>query len=258
VRRLEAPDGPAELHPARHVLGGHAQRAVRDADLQSAKPRDREVDAAREVGRGRGAAQDVFLGDRGAVEFDAEPRLAVRGLLAFERHAGDVGVEQEHAELSSRIPRRHHDARREVRDRHRGLHAVQAIARAIGAGERRGSRRIVAQRLLEPAREEHLARGDPRQPALLLRLRAELSQRKGAERQHGPQRNRGHSPSRLLEQHTQPEQPEAASAHGIRERRADQVGLRELRPEIGVDAHVADLDLLQPVGGRAVLEDLPR
>jgi len=106
--------------------------------------------------------------------------------------------------------------------------------------------------------EEGLARDHPGQPLALLRGRAELRQRKRAEREHGEVGHRRDRAADLLEQETLLEEAEAAAPELLRQACADQVRVGERAPQLAVHALGARLDLLGALVRGLVTEDLAR
>ncbi len=108
---------------------------------------------------------------------------------------------------------------------------------------------------LEGTGEHGVATGDARQPLGLLLVRPELGDRE--RRGHGREEGHGrHDPALLLEDEAQLDHTEATAAVRFRKADPEQLGLRQVDPQLAVEALLAGLDRFDPLHGRATLEDL--
>src|SRR5262249_40208594 len=184
---------------------------------------------------------------------ERQPRLllAVGCDLALERHPRGGGLDEKHTDLSGARARRDEHRGGEMRGRDAVLHPVEAPAGPVAyrAGHRR--RRILRRQLDQPRGEDRLARRDRCQPALALRIGAELGERQ-------PRGPGGHRRSNLLEQETELRQAEAAAARALRQSHAEQVRLGERGPQLAVEPVAVALDQLQPLVRGVILTDRAR
>ena len=206
----------------------------------------------------RELAEQVVRSDANRGERELRVALVVGRVLRHERDAGRGGIDQERRHVSIGAARGHEDALREVRGRDADLHAVEHEAVARRAERRRRTRRLFIGRFEQRCAEDQLAAHDAREPAPLLRLAAEARDRERPHHQRGERRDLRHRAAELLEQQAGGEEAEVAAAEGLGQAHAEQVGARELAPQLEIDAVGARLDLLQPLVRAAILEDLAR
>ena len=253
---LEAADRPAELLAFGGVGGGHAQRTLRDAELDRAQPDKRAgIERLEDLGCRRRAAGPS---DDGTVQDDVGVRLAVGRHGGSNLDAVGVGVERKTptspsssvagtsivwaswaAGTSSLVP-----SRRQPSPSRRAV-----VAGAVGS-ERPGSVR---------SRGEKCAAVDDVGEVALLLCRRRRSGRWCRRRAAGwrrPAPARRSSPPRR--EARQLEEAVAAAADVLGQRDSEQVGGREFAPERSVVAHVAGFELGEVLGCGAVLEELAR
>ena len=206
--------------------------------------------------RTRAPASGVPSGSpRRAVQVQVGLDLPVGGDGALELDARAVRVDEEDADAVGRHGRDEHTGR-DVRGGHRHLRPVESPGAAVRP--RGGGRvhRVVHAGLGERGRQHHVTAGDAGQPRVALRLRPPLGDGERAARHRGPQRDRRHDPTLLLEHEAELEHAEPAAADVVGQAQPEEVRVGELRPQRTVDALVARLDGLHALHRGGALEDL--
>src|SRR5262249_15629787 len=128
---------------------------------------------------------------------------------------------------------------------------------ALRGGPRQQRRQLVA--VLDQRRgEEERAVADPRQDALTLREATERVDRHRRPDDRGEIGQRGHRAPDLLEHQAGLEETQAASAHVLGERHAEESGVGQPLPFVGADAVVGGLDRAQPLARQRFAQDLQR
>ena len=149
-----------------------------------------------------------------------------------------------------------------LRDRaggHAELGAAQRPARAVGRRAWWSGRWASPPSSWSAAREHELARGDARQQRPLLLGAAELRDRQRAEQRGLEQRDRRRAASGFFEDQRELEEAEPAAAVRLGQRDAEQARLRELPPQLAVEARRAGaLERALALVARALGEDLAR
>ncbi len=135
---------------------------------------------------------------------------------------------------------------------------VQGPAFPVALGPHRREVAGAGRHLGQRGRQADVAGHDAREPAGLLFGRAEVRQRKGAEDGRGPQRDRRHGATLLLEHEAQLGQPQTRATVCLGHSQAEEVGPGELRPQGRVEAVVGLLDLRHALDERHALEDRRR
>jgi hypothetical protein len=184
--------------------------------------------------------------------------LAIGRPLRFDGHALAASFDQEEAGLSTGSSCGDEHGVGDLCGRHEDLLAGEAEAVAIGPGLALGACAVVASGFVQRGRENDLAPGYGRQPALLLGVAAEALDGQRPEGQRRQQRYRGHTPPDFLEQDAQREEAHAVAAVGLTDGDPEQVGLGELAPQIVVEDGLFGLQLLDSVVAGEVREDLAR
>ncbi len=245
---LERRQRPAELLALRRVVGGHAQRALRHADLRRAQPDERAI---QHPPRARGARRPASC-SAGA---PAKARCATfdRSVVAATVRStpGPAGSTRNTPSSPSPV-----DA---------GTRTRSATWAAGTLGFSPSSRQVSPSRVAVTwGRSGSLAPGSARAavsttsplatPGSHARCcsgepNSAIGQR--AEHERRPQRHGCHAPSLLLEEQAELGEAETAAAVLLGDGDGEQPGVGEGAPQLAVDALVAALDLLHPLDGVA-------